>query len=178
MELPGEENRIQALFCELRLEDQLLAPGFEKIWHCAQAKRPKERLALNRLVVLITSAMIVAAFCLLLLRSPTGLGEPRDEVGGLRETVSSTSVPVNRQDRVADAGPSRPVQSKSLQRKKLPVRRKTELAARVFPESVALSNWRSPTTRFMEHPSGPVLNSLPQMNESVRDFQSFLASNQ
>ena len=44
-------------------------------------------------------------------------------------------------------------------------------------EVAMLSSWQSPTRKFMEYPTSFVLNSLPQLNQSVQDLQLFLPKN-
>jgi len=40
-----------------------------------------------------------------------------------------------------------------------------------------LSSWQSPTQSFMQAPSSVVFNSLPQLNQSAKDLESFLPKN-
>src|SRR5688572_1061179 len=60
MELVGDEKRIQALFSELRLEDQHTARRFEKVWKCAEAAKPEPAPPSGRLIIVIASVLIVA----------------------------------------------------------------------------------------------------------------------
>ena len=47
----------------------------------------------------------------------------------------------------------------------------------VFSEAALLSRWQSPTQNFMQSPSSVSFNSLPQLNQSAKDLESFLPKN-
>jgi RNA polymerase sigma-70 factor (ECF subfamily) len=44
----------------------------------------------------------------------------------------------------------------------------------VLNNAALLSSWQSPTQNFMQSPSDVSFNSLPQLNESAKDLESFL----
>jgi hypothetical protein len=48
----------------------------------------------------------------------------------------------------------------------------------VFSEAALLSRWQSPTQNFMQSPSSVSFNSLPQLNQSAKDLESFLPKNE
>jgi hypothetical protein len=57
-------------------------------------------------------------------------------------------------------------------RKKRTVRQRQ--SDNVYTEAALLSQWQSPTQNFMQSPSSVSFNSLPQLNQSAKDLESFL----
>ena len=166
MNLVGEEKRIQALFRELRLEDQQVVPGFERVWNCARAARSERRRVAGTSLVALTSALVVATVSTLAFWSPQGLVEiPKQDVVSMRLTTPSI-------ERIAASA------SKPSGHRKLASRKKTQVAAKPFiRDAIALSTWKSPTTIFMELPAGSEINSLPQLNQAAKELQLFLPNN-
>jgi len=157
MKLVGDEKRIQALFRELKLEDQQVVPGFERVWNCARVARSERRPVASASLVALTSALIVV--CSILVWSSVRLSEiPPQEVAGM--TSPAIPISVNRLER--------PRHRKIAPRKK---------ATPISGDAVALSTWKSPTAIFMESPSGSEINSLPQLNQAAKELQLFLPNN-
>jgi len=179
MQLTGDEKRIQALFCELRNEDQCGAPGFDNIWNRAQVIEHHRRYSFGNSFVVIAFALLVAVLCSLAFWLRNGPDRPRsrDIVSAIPEAVvlSSWALPSENHGKVVSAAPSQPKRSVY----KPPQRNKAKLAARaVINNAVALSSWRSPTANLMESTAGSLCSSLPRLNESARELQSFLPGNQ
>jgi len=155
MKLVGDEKRIQALFRELRLEDQQVVPGFESVWNCARVA--ERRAAPRASLVALTSAVIV--LCTFLVWSSVRSSEiPPQEVAGM--------IP-----------PATPISVNSLEpssHRKFARRKK---AKPITGDALALSTWKSPTAIFMESPSGSEINSLPQLNQAAKELQLFLPNN-
>jgi len=152
MKLVGDEKRIQALFRELRLEDQQVVPGFERVWNCARVaeRRPAPRASL---VALAAALIVVCTF--LFWPSVRSSEIPQQEVAGLMPVTMPISV--NRLE--------------TSSHRKLPLRKK---AKPITGDAVALSTWKSPTAIFMESPSRSEINSLPQLNQAAKELQLFL----
>jgi hypothetical protein len=55
-----------------------------------------------------------------------------------------------------------------------PHRKRTIRQRSVLSEAALLSRWQSPTQNFMQSPSSVSFNSLPQLNQSAKDLESFL----
>ena len=165
MELGGDEKRIQALFSELSLEDRSRAPQFGHLWTRVQASRravaPVGEKTLIRLLVLllITAAFSVAAWVWSRTPSPPN-------------TNIANYVPQS----VADEVPIKivPERIKPQSQKHIARRRKVD---RGMTEVALLSSWQSPTQSFMTSPTDLALSSLPQLNQSVKDLESFLPKN-
>jgi hypothetical protein len=163
MKLVGDEKRIQALFLELRLEDQQVVPGFERLWNCARASRSERRRVANRSLVAFTSALVVVtASTLLFWSTDRSSGIPKQDVVGMIPVAIPISVN----------------SSKPSGHRKLAGRKKTQLASKpIIREAVALSTWKSPTAILMESAAGSEINSLPQLNQAAKELQLFLPGN-
>ena len=157
MKLVGDQKRIQALFRELRLEDQQVVPGFERVWNCARVARSERRPAANASLVALAAALIVV--CTFLFWSSVRSSEiPQQEVADMIPVA--TSISVNSLE--------------TSSHRKLARRKK---AKPIICGAVALSTWKSPTAVFMESPSGSEINSLPQLNRAAKELQLFLPNN-
>jgi len=163
MKLAGDEKRIQALFRELRLEDQQVVPGFERVWNCAAGARSERRYVSSISLVAFTAVLVVATVASSLFWSTDRSPEiPKQEVVGMIR-------------------PAIPISVNSLEtsgHRKLAPRKKTQLLAKpLIRDAVALSTWKSPTAIFMESPVGSEINSLPQLNQAAKELQLFLPNN-
>ena len=165
MELGGAEKRIQALFSELSLEDRTHVPGFEKLWTRAEVARPPAR-EFSSLIAVIAAIVVVATAMSLSLWSWSRTSE-------VALNIAPQEIPdlaLSRPPQVAIVvEPSKPL----FQRQKTRVqKRRSEMS-----EVQLLSSWQSPTQSFMQAPTSVVFNSLPQLNQSARDLESFLPKN-
>jgi len=155
MEFDGAEKRIQALFSELSLSDRRRAPRFERL--CI----PVDKTPLFKRSFAITTAVIVIAttFSLALWSRSTQTAliiAPLD--------LPTSTSPQPNQLAVA-------VESPRSQPKPRPKR--TTRPRQIITDAQLLSRWQSPTQSFMQS-SVPVFNSLPQLDQSAKDLESFL----
>ena len=162
MESTGAEKRIQALFSELSLADRRRLPRFEQLWMRAEATRPapvrvfSRSLAVSAAVVILTAA---SSFALWTVRSQSVLN------------IAPLEIPTSASPQLASV--VEPLRSPRVPRQKRIARpRQNERA--VITEAALLSRWQSPTQSFMESPSSVGFNSLPQLNQSAKDLESFL----
>ena len=159
MELGGTEKRIQALFSELSLEDRAHLPRFAQLWTRVEKTSPaplfRRSWAVTAAVVVIAAA---SSFALWSRQSQTVLN------------IAPLEIPAPASPQVASVivEPARPHQP----RQKRIVRHRQPDS--VFTEAALLSRWQSPTQNFMQSPSSVSLNSLPQLNQSAKDLESFL----
>ncbi len=152
MELDGTEKRIQALFSELALEDRRRVPRFEKL--CTESARPvfRRSLAVTAAVVVIVAA---TSFSLWSRQSQTVLN------------IAPLEIPTPASPQLASIV--------ELPRSQQPHRKRTIRQRSVsLTEAAVLSRWQSPTQSFMQSPSSVSFNSLPQLNQSAKDLESFL----
>jgi hypothetical protein len=186
MELVGNEKRIQALFSELKLEDERVAPEFIKVWNRAQATIPGSPRVFKISFALATAALLVITLSALVLWSRNG--QPGNQVAPKVATESTPPdlTPAPHQATPATPPPNRPLRSVVAQSParvksnqwppKLAARRKADLEARnaVIREAVSISSWQSPTATLMQSPADHVLTSLPQLDRSLNELKTFL----
>ncbi len=174
MELVGEEKKIQALFSELRLADEQAAPSFVGVWNRAQL-RPRARVSpLNFSFAAAAFAVFVAVVALALwTNSRPQTAQPNRQIAATLTTPASTTtvepqvLTIKEQPRV----------SRNLRAARFAARQKAELLAARRAEirdATAISSWQSPTATLLSSQNDALLNSLPQLNESVKDLKSFL----
>ena len=181
----GNEKKIQALFRELKLADERVAPEFIKVWDRAQATSPRwtspgSPRVFNPSFGLATAALLVIILSSLLLWPRNGQRNEQVDakIATESETPGSTTAPLRAtpppvQSVVAQS----PVRVKSNRwPPKLAARRKADLDARnaVIREAVSISSWQSPTATLMQSPADHVLTSLPQLDRSLNELKTFL----
>ena len=178
MELVGEEKKIQALFSELRLADEQAVPSFVGVWNRAQL-RPRARVSpLNFSFAAAAFVVFVAVIALALWSSGRQQTPPTNQTVAVTSTTPTVTPP-------ATIGPTSKVISGAEQRQAARNLRAARLAARQKAEllvarrakirdATAISSWQSPTATLLSSQNDALLNSLPQLNESVKDLKSFL----
>jgi hypothetical protein len=179
MELVGEEKKIQALFSELRLADEQAAPSFAGVWNRAQL-RPRTRLSsLSFSLAAAAFAVFVAVVALALWSSNRPqTPQPSRQIAAAPATPDITHAPTT------GAGQSeilpkkeQPRVSRNARAARFAARQKAELLAARRAEirdATAISSWQSPTATLLSSQNDALLNSLPQLNESVKELKSFL----
>ena len=163
MELGGDEKRIQALFSELSFADQSRVPQFGHLWTRAQVN--KETRSIGRPVAVLVSLLVTAAACSLVAWTWYRSAEIPNIAVQLPVEAPHTAAPVNLQ----------PAQIESRRAKHIARRRQFDRS--IVTEAALLSNWQSPTQRFMASPTDLELGSLPALNQSAKDLESFLSKN-
>jgi hypothetical protein len=178
MQLAGNEKKIQALFRELKIADERVAPEFSKVWNRAQAISPG--LWRTNLSFGLATALLVITVSVLVLWSRNA--QPSEQVS---PKVATESTPLGSTP-AATPPPTRPLQSVVAQSPvrvksnrwppKLAARRKANLDARnaIIQEAVSISSWQSPTATLMQSPADDVLSSLPQLDRSLNELKTFL----
>ena len=190
MESVGKEKEIQALFHELKLADERVAPEFTKVWNRAQATSSGSPRVFKISFAVATASLVVIILSALVLWSRNG--QPGDQVDPKVATESTPpgsmpgSTPAPHQATPATSPSTRPVRSVVVQSPvrvksnqwppKLAARRKADLEARnaVIREAVSISSWQSPTATLMQSPADHVLTSLPQLDRSLNELKTFL----
>lgn len=162
MELGGDEKRIQALFSELSLENQSRVPEFGHLWTRAQAKETGIR-SLGRPVAVLASLLVTAAACSL-------------AVWTWYTSTQNSNIVIQPLPSVILEARYAPTPLKLEPRKKQIARRR-HVDRSIATEAALLSNWQSPTQQFMSSPIDLALGSLPTLNQSVKDLESFLSKN-
>jgi hypothetical protein len=174
MELVGSEKRIQALFSELSLEDQSSVPQFGHLWSRAQVAKETEVRSFGRPVAILVSIVVTVTACSFavwswytLTAAPTlnTARHPKEEI------VEAPYIP----NPVKLAPVFQPEKVQPRRHNSIVHRRQAD--RRIANEAAVLSSWQSPTQSFMASPTGVILGSLPQLNQSVKDLESFLSKN-
>jgi hypothetical protein len=179
MELVGEEKRIQALFSELRLADEQIAPSFVGVWNRAQARTTRTQRAFNLSFVAATALLVCALVSLAWWvnrsqqRHYVVAGDvPPITIGGWKNVGQTRVDPVREQEPVR--GPRSNEKSRAL---KLAARRQAVLVAankKAARDAKAIESWHSPTATLLDSSSNELLKSLPQLNQTVDELKSFL----
>ena len=160
MELTGTEKRIQALFSELSLEDRSRTPHFAHLWTRAEATKPSRVFSKS---LAATAAVIVLAVAFSFVIWSRSITQNALNIAPVE--IPTTASP--QLAAVTDTPPP-PQHAKRIARRP----RQTERP--VINDAALLSRWQSPTSSFMESPSSVRLNSLPELNQSAKDLESFL----
>ena len=183
MELAGDEKKIQALFSELRLADEQAAPSFAGVWNRAQL-RPRTRVSLLSFSFVATAFVVCVAVVALALwsNSRPQTAPPINAVAVARVTIrvappatSGLTPPSAPPKGISDAERLRVVRNQRAAR--FAARQRSELLAARRAEirdATAISSWQSPTATLLSSQNDALLNSVPQLNESVKDLKSFL----
>jgi hypothetical protein len=181
MELVGDEKKIQALFSELRLADEQAAPSFVGVWNRAQL-RPRTRVSpLGFSFAAAAFAVFVAVVALALWSSSRPqTPQPNHTVAVTPATPATPSVTppatIEPTSKVISTAEQRQAAG-NLRAARFAARQKAELLAARRAEirdATAISSWQSPTATLLSSQNDALLNSLPQLNESVKDLKSFL----
>jgi hypothetical protein len=175
MESVGEE-RIQALFSELRLADEQSVPSFAAVWNRAQSRTYRPQRAFNLSFVAATALLLCALVSLALWsRQWQRKGDALVSVPPV-PSASPTQVVTVRHD----VKPLTPIQwtySHKSRALKLAARRQLLAANRKAErEAKAIASWVSPTASLLDSPSDELLKTLPQLNRTVDELKSFLPS--
>jgi hypothetical protein len=183
MELVGDEKKIQALFSELRLADEQAAPSFVGLWNRAQL-RPRTRVSpLGFSFAAAAFAVFVAVVGLALWSSSRQqTAQPNHTVAAAPATLpvapgSTTSEEQSRVPPTKEPAKEQPRVSRNARAARFAARQKAELLAARRAEirdATAISSWQSPTATLLSSQNDALLNSLPQLNESVKELKSFL----
>ena len=177
MELSGEDKRIRASFHELRIEDERITPRFAAVWNRAHLSSTRRQTALNFRLAAAVVIVCLAVFSLALLArywQRNQLSNYAVANGAVTPGASPTPIKKN-QDLVQQDGHTQIIHKPRLVRfaprsmtAKLVARRSTTR------EAIALSRWQSPTTSLLRSPADEVFKTLPQVNRTLREMESFL----
>ena len=170
MELGGDEKRIQALFSELSFADQKRVPQFGRLWTQASTSRravaPLREKNLIRPVAVLVSLLVTAAACSLAVLTWYRSTQTLNIVVHLPPPVEAyTPTPVKVEPGRIDS------------RHQKHIARRRQVVRSIATEAALLSSWQSPTQRFMASPTDLALGSLPALNQSAKDLESFLSKN-
>ena len=186
MELVGEEKKIQALFSELRLADQRAAPSFAGVWNRAQLRTRTRVSPLNfSFAAAAFAVFVVAVVALALWSSSRPQTPPTNQTVAVTPgrlpitpvtppvTPTTTTEPMPKVITVVEQRQA----ARKLRAARFAARQRAELLAARRAEirdATAISSWQSPTATLLSSQNDALLNSLPQLNSSVKELKSFL----
>ena len=156
MELSGTEKRIQALFSELSLEDRSRVPRFEKFWTTTMRPAPMFR----------RSWAVTAAVVVVVAASSLALWSRQSQTVLNIEPVAIPTLTSPQLALIVETPRSQPPRHRKIIQQRQ--------SDKVINEAALLSRWQSPTQNFMQAPSSVSFDSLPQLNQSAKDLESFL----
>jgi hypothetical protein len=172
MDLAGDEKKIQALFSELSFEDQRRTPRFEKLWPGAEVKRPASRF--KRSLVFVMAAVLVTVAGMLAAWSGFSGNQTSVDHQVQKQTSQQIATPPASEPEKLASVPRRqrshPNRPRSLARLK-------QTTPTLQEQAASLQNWQSPTATFLASPLASSFSSLPQLNQSAKDLESFLPKN-
>jgi hypothetical protein len=178
MELAGDEKRIQALFRELKLEDQRVVPGFDRLWNSAQARRSQPRRALKTSSAVFAALLVITLCAFVFWSRNWQQGQPRTSgVAGGSTTTGSTPSPAIPESKQLVLGKAPDRITFNRRPRSLITRRQAKLPRNaLIHEAVAISSWQSPTATLMQSPADDLLTSLPRLDRSVTELKTFLSN--
>ena len=175
MELAGDEKRIQALFSELSRDDAQAAPRFEKLWREAS---PAQRVPPFSKPLVVIVATLIVAFAVLFVTVSRDKAPAEQNV----QNLAPQPIPSRPASQALKPDNSEPDNKVAQRRTPSHSHRRRTLARRpqrepaLAQQAAMLANWKSPTENFMTSPTRSVFNSLPQLDESAKDLESFLST--
>ena len=179
MELAGSEEKIRALFRELKRVDQHVAPEFIRVWNRAQATSPGSS-RIFRISLAVATALLVITLSSLVLWSQNWQRseQPNPAIATGPTTPGSTPAPPPGTPEPTLLGVVEPPNRVKPTRwdRKVAARRHADLKARnpSLREAVAISSWQSPTAMLLQSSADNVLTSLPQLDSSLTNLKTFL----
>ena len=175
MKLVGDEKRIQALFSELSLADRKHTPDFEELWRAGEVTGTVSRS--RRPIIVIAAILFIALTGSVATWMRYASVQTPPERNAQELTPQAISTPAAPPDLEPEKVPdvNRRAQSHPKRQKSFVRQKRTEAA--LEQSAAMLASWQSPTGKFLESPTGPAFNSLPQLNQSIKDLESFLPKN-
>jgi cell division protein FtsN len=173
MELAGNEKRIQALFSELSLEDQSHAPRFDKLWRAGESTFRTPRFS-RSLVALAASVLLAVAGLVVAWTQYTRTEAPIERNV---QNVTPQPIPVTSPSPETQSQKLAAVPRRARSHSHRLVARQKQIDRALQQQAALLANWQSPTDEFMTSPAASVFKSLPQLNQSAKDLESFLPKN-
>jgi hypothetical protein len=163
MKQDQEERTIRELFQQLRRDDESGAPSF--VDSLAPASFRHERDSRLRLGWQVAGAIVVA----LLLGGAWLIFSGRDtKTPAHSNAVNSNSAPAPRDESPLPNPTPSPIGGKTI---KPDHQHRQQRRAQRRPETLLLSQWRSPTEFLMRAPGEQLLKTIPRLNESLIEIK-------
>lgn len=186
MDLIGEEKRIQALFHEIKAQDEQLAPPFPRTWNMVEGRfsytrrQPVFLRAALTFPRFITAALVISSLGTVIVIRPWRLlrQPPRDASASLRNVAPAF-----------EAGTKPTSEANTPRQPKLQKRKQSTAVVHRFTgkrmlartsfrkhKNIELSRWQSPTAGLLRFPGDDLLKNGPKVIQSAQDMRTFLAN--
>ncbi|MCU1267504.1 MAG: hypothetical protein JWM21_3822 [Acidobacteria bacterium] len=180
MELVGNEKKILALFHELKLADERLAPEFSSVWNHARATSPSSSRVFKFSLAAATVLVVITLCSLVFWSRHSQLDQSSNPaVAAIQSTFDPTPAPPATEPGTTKSGVAQApnhVKSNRGTRRFTTLRHQADITASnsAIRADVSISTWQSPTATLMQSPADDVLTSLPQLDRSLTELKIFL----
>ena len=179
MESAGSEKKIRALFRDLKLGYELVAPEFNRMWNHAQSTNQRSPRIFKISLAMATALFVITLSSLVLWSQNWRRSQqPNPGIASGPATPGSTLALQSATPKPALLGVVAPPNRVKFKHRDLKVTARriadpnaTNAAIR---GAVAISSWQSPTATLMQSPADQVLTSLPQFDRSLTNLKTFL----
>jgi hypothetical protein len=176
MEIVGNDNRIRALFSEIKVADVQAEPSFISAWHRAEARSMQPRHALSLPLTTVTAVLALTLGSLAVWSIYLNPSNARYEVfAELRadklitpETSAAVDVTTPGSDQKPRHRAIRARASRSV------MRNESLVAKNKDAKATTIDTWQSPTSALLTSPADGLVKSLPQLNDGANELKSFL----
>lgn len=179
MEIVGNDNRIRALFSDVRAADLHAAPGFTSVWQRAEGRTLQSQRTFGFSLAAVTALLALTVGTFAVWSFYSNRNQSRYQVFA---ELKATDRPVTPEiPAVADnTGPRsdqkplrRPVRLRANRSFK---QNETLVAKNNEAKATTIDSWQSPTAALLTSPADGLFKSLPQLNENANELKSFLPS--
>jgi len=184
MEIIGDDKKLRALYSEAKRADGAAMPSFTSVWHRAQARSLKPRRAFNLSFALVTALLVLtlgslAVWSMYSTRShqshEAASNQPKPDAVVPPTANSPETASPGDDVRVADKGPSTPIERPVHRSIRTRVKRSTSGDAQLLAANqTTIETWQSPTAGLLSSPTDGLFKSVPQLNENAKEMKSFL----
>jgi hypothetical protein len=171
MEIVGNDNRIRALFSELKIADVQAAPGFTAVWHRAEASSLQPRRRFDFSFAAVTALLALTLGSLAVWSMYLNRSNPRYQVFAELKAIDKVVVPEITTSVDLTKPLRRPIRSRA---NRSLARNDSLIAGNKQTESITIDTWQSPTTALLTSPADGLFKSLPQLNQNANELKSFL----
>lgn len=172
MELDGNQKRIRALYSELQLEDQSRMPEFTHMWTRVRVIKDANRGVFGRPIAIAVSALVTFAACALAVWSWYQSAPATIPSVVIKSPQVTQVLAPDRPSPIRISDDLKPEKVQPRRHRNIPGQREAD--RRITTNAALISSWQSPTQELMASPTGLALNSLPQLNQSAKELESFL----
>ena len=179
MEIIGNDNKIRALFSEVRIADVQATPGFISVWRRAQGRslQPRQSLSFSLAAVIVLAALTLGSLALWSIYQQRSQVR-HDAFAELRaaDKPVTPQIMAAAEERTSRSDPQsvrRPLRSRATRSF---MRNDSLVAKNNDAKATSIDRWQSPTAALLTSTADGLFKSLPQLNENANELKSFLPS--